>query len=458
MKYLEDPKKIKFFNPLTLTILPTSGDGSIVKSDMPKVAECMLELDGRTWKVLDRSPYYRFRYIEDMEDYGVIEWNDQNSRLVAIDGQHRLTALKRLQESTHNPKIINFFTKWRIPVVLVSFRTAGDRKNPPTVLEVIRSIFIYINTEAKQVSESRRILLSDESIDAICTQELLDYSHKNDLKPTSQRKANSIPLLAYDWRGEESNKNTSTLLSVVEINSWFGNYILGEDSTDCVETLFIEEGSELARSINDSKGKVKPSYEEADEIRNYFNTNTLLGLAYLLENFQPFSKYIKDLRALENTFPITDDITKHAFDKLRFGGQVGMPSIQSDIEKKYDELSEEIGRLIQQNFSSRLLSEDIGMRGVIWAFGQLHKLFVRPDWLEFSKWFTDALNLAFASGWFDDKKSNRRKYLKHVVFDHDDRIVNYRTDDASKAFGPFVQLLVFAYGGLENARRNIEIG
>ena len=47
------------------------------------------------WESLEREGYYRVRWIEGNPQYAEIEWNDIRSRLVAIDGQHRLSALKR---------------------------------------------------------------------------------------------------------------------------------------------------------------------------------------------------------------------------------------------------------------------------------------------------------------------------------------------------------------------------
>ena len=176
LPYLQDAEKIKFFNPLTLTVLPMDENGSTVLTQMPRVIESSVKENDRSWKCLERKDYYRARWVENYPQYAVLEWSDTRSRLVAIDGQHRLSALKRFLRDNKEASHQNFM-KWRIPVVIVSFRAGQGRSEPPSVLEVVRSIFVYINTEAKEVSEARKILLSDESVNDVCAQELLERAH-----------------------------------------------------------------------------------------------------------------------------------------------------------------------------------------------------------------------------------------------------------------------------------------
>ena len=185
LPYLQDHARIKFFNPITLTVLPMDENGTVL-TRMPSVIESTMEEDDRNWRCLERQGYYHVRWIEDNPQYAQIKWSDTRSRLVAIDGQHRLSALKRFLRDEKGPAHGEFL-KWRIPAVIVSFRSGEGRADPPSVLEVVRSIFVYINTEAKEVNEARKILLSDESVNDVCTQELLERSHKNDLKPEPER-------------------------------------------------------------------------------------------------------------------------------------------------------------------------------------------------------------------------------------------------------------------------------
>ena len=141
LPYLQDTEKIKFFNPLTLTLLPMQENE--VLTQMPRVVRSTTQDGGRDWDVLEREGYHRVRWVAGDPQYALLEWNDTRTKLVAIDGQHRLSALKRFWKD-HSSAVHHDFKTWRIPVVVVSFRVGQDRAEPPSVLEVVRSIFVYI--------------------------------------------------------------------------------------------------------------------------------------------------------------------------------------------------------------------------------------------------------------------------------------------------------------------------
>ena len=53
------------------------------------------EIDGDSWSVLESDGYYRFRWQPQVANWGVAEWDSDNVKIVAVDGQHRLSALKK---------------------------------------------------------------------------------------------------------------------------------------------------------------------------------------------------------------------------------------------------------------------------------------------------------------------------------------------------------------------------
>ena len=90
---------------------------------------------------------------------------------------------------------------------------------------------------------------------------------------------------------------------------------------------------------------------------------------------------------------------------------------------------------------------DIGMRGIACAFGKLHHIFGRPAWLEYAKWFIEALNSLYDDGWLDLRRAARkRRLLLHIIEDHNETVVNYRLEHAESALGAYLQLLITAYG------------
>ena len=461
LPYLQLDDKIKFFNPLTLTVLPMDERGTVLKQ-MPRVVERPLEEDGQKWRVLERDRFFRLRWITEHPEYARLEWSDERSRIVAIDGQHRLSALKRLQRLWLNVEEAKdgaldgvlderpgskyrSLLDWRIPVVVVSFRAVEGAKEPPSVLDVVRSLFVYINTEARQVGEARRVLLNDESVNAIAAQELLELAHENDLKERTARREESVPLLFFDWRGKERDGKpvpmAAAVKSIGEIRSWFEYYVLGEDfSRDQEAALGVGGGSRLKEAFRDRT----LSYDRSRIVRERVREEILPAVSYVLENFEPYRRYIAGLRSLEAKYESGNDLQHHAFDRLRFGSGHGLDANKFQVDEVEKALLIEIEKLRTECLRPAVpIDQDIGMRGVMQAFGELSFQFDYPDWMEYSEWFTAGLNSVYEDGWFEaEHRGKAYKHLRHVVLNQNDSVVNYRLQDALNAFGPYLSLLV----------------
>lgn len=448
LPYLQDAEKIKFFNPLTLTLLPMQDDDDLVLSQMPRAVESSIQKDGNNWDLIERPDYHRVRWVRDNPQYAVLEWSDIRTKLVAIDGQHRLSALKRFRKN-REANVHPDFRTWRIPVVVVSFRAGTEETEPPSVLDVVRSIFVYINTQAQKVNRTRQILLSDESVNAVCTQELVQLAHANDLASATERTHGRLPLLFYDWRGEESEMRRvhapAAVKSIEEIHDWFEYYIFGEDFSDNQESAL---GINPAHSLHGAFHDETLNHADSKQLRNLARHKVLPAVAYLLENFKPYRSYVAALRRLEQKYERQEesDLARHAFYELRFGTNLAPESVKRDVEKLLDGLKEEIENLKREWLHSPV-NLDIGMRGIVCAFGNLHPIFGRPTWMEYTKWFTKALNRLYDDGWLDlRRRTKRRKFLLHIVEDHNGAVVNYRLEDAGSALGTYLQLLLTAYG------------
>lgn len=448
LPYLQDVQKIKFFNPLTLTLLPMQENRDLVLTQMPRVVESSMQEDDHEWFLLERPDYHRIRWVKDNPHYAVLEWSDIRTKLVAIDGQHRLSALKRFWND-HESAAHQNFRAWRIPVVIVSFRVDAGRDEPPSVLEVVRSIFVYINTEAKKVNKAREILLSDESVNAVCTQELVQLAHSNDLLPPTDRNPCRLPLLFYDWRGEESEKQRvhapAAAKGIEEIHDWFEYYVLGEDFSDDQEiALGIDPTHPLHGVFHDRK----LGHTDSSQLRDLIQEELLPAVSCLLEKFTPYRSYVQALRELEHEYESQEqsDLARHAFHELRFGTNPAPESLKPDVEKLLAGIKDRIEGL-KGDWLYKPIDLDIGMRGVICAFGELRACFGNPGWIEYAEWFVRALNLVHENGWIDlGSRAKRRNFLRHIAVDHNETIVNYRLEDANAALGAYLQLMITAYG------------
>jgi len=439
LPYLEAKDRVRFFNPLTLTVLPVDESGKVIQQ-MPRTKERLLLKNSYKWRVLERPNYYRMRHILDQPEYGEIDWNERSSRIVAIDGQHRLSALKRLDSHRNKDPAFN---QWRIPVVIVSFRAAEGREEPPGVLEVVRGIFVDINTEAREVNEARQILLNDRSVNCLATQELLEAAHENDLKPLEERRRESVPLVFFDWQGRESDgkpvRSPAAVLPITEVRSWFEHYVLGEDFSERQRrSLPVESGEPLNRAFDEKK----LSFGHSKEIRARVRGQVLEALSLLLEEFEPYRAYIAALRSLEEQYYTGNDVQCHAFDQLRFGTSRVSDSMQLQVQQVAGHVGRAIVDLRRELFAPPL-DNDVAMRGVLQAFGALAEEFGYPDWADYATWFTAALNDVYLRDWLSlTPGSKGAEYLQHIIVDHNDNVVNYRLEHAQKALGPWLSLLL----------------
>jgi hypothetical protein len=445
LPWLQDDTKVKFFNPLTLTLVPVDSNTNRILGEVPTLASSEISDDMGKWIVLEREGLYRFRYLASdvgpHREYGLVEWNSKNVRLVAIDGQHRLSALKRFLSDQSGPGFERFM-EWNIPVVVSGL----DRDEPvhASILDVVRNMFVYINTQARTPSKSRQILLNDEDVNFVCVQELLQYSHENDsIEEIEDRIQSRVPLLFYDWRGATENgreiTSPASLKSVTEIAEWFKWFIIGENvDMNLVSVFGVDESHPLHFAFLNNE--LQAGHTEL--IRASFREWILPGIVYLIENFTPYAHYIASVREAEINWKSKSDVYRHALSKLRFGSHRGGESVQLQVAKAYDEVVHELVDF-KHNIPN-LLQLDIGMRGVVYAFGELKAWYDAwngecSSWLNFSKWFTKHLNRAFDQGWFGKQGSTIRRHVTHNAADN---IVNHKIGDAHKALGAMVCAII----------------
>ena len=74
LPYLQDARRVKFFNPLTLTILPIDEETYNPLTDISFINESSFkDQDGYDWMKFEFKNYYRYRYVKDQPHYGVID-------------------------------------------------------------------------------------------------------------------------------------------------------------------------------------------------------------------------------------------------------------------------------------------------------------------------------------------------------------------------------------------------
>ncbi len=454
LPYLKSADKVKFFNPLTLTLLPMEEKKkrAHIVADIPYLDACEGESGGQDFREFHRKNFYKVREFTETH-FGEVRWNKRRVRVVAIDGQHRLAALKRLLDDPQGPQ--GTVEEWRIPAVVVLFRADGTQAALPGLVEVIRKLFVYINTTAQRVNPARAILLSDESPSSVCTQELLETLHQNDLRPVAERDPRRLPLLFFDWRGEERLGQAyapGAVNGIQEIRDWIFHYILKCEVHKAVagENEFTPEACTALdltppHSLHAAFKRGQLDHEGTELLRRRLRQSLLPALSHLLESFGPYRSYVETLRQIEDRYcgESGTDIGRHAFDEIRFGMHTADNTTKDAVEYARREIEERMRRL-RVDTLPWLVDHDIGMRGILSAFGSLRAAFGHPDWVEFSKRFTDALNTLLDEGWLD--RDRKGKELRHIARDHNDTVVNYRLEAVPRGLGAYLQLLVAAHG------------
>ena len=228
--FLKDKSSTKFFAPLVLVLLPME-DGEKVSNTLKEINS---EQPSEGFINHNLGDFIQFaEYVEDSA-FSSVKWNREKIKLVAVDGQHRVTALKTILHDDRRDPLVD---SMKIPVLLIGFSkssTPNDSNFVPTLLDEVRKTFVYINNKSQQINESRAILLDNEDINSIAVQEIVQNAHDNDKEANETLKG--IPLSIYDWRGEERNgkpiPGPASIFSVKEIKNWFLFYILGDKNNE----------------------------------------------------------------------------------------------------------------------------------------------------------------------------------------------------------------------------------
>src|SRR5262249_13835071 len=140
-------------------------------------------------------------------DAGKLRWDQDEIVAVAVDGQHRLAALK--QFAKESPGAIG---ESSIPVIfLIPAKKAGFKiPQQPGENEVaiigLRNIFIDLNKNARPVSATRNILLDDLNIVSVCVRQLIGN------KLSADTEEQRIPLPLVDWMTEKNKIETGPFL------------------------------------------------------------------------------------------------------------------------------------------------------------------------------------------------------------------------------------------------------
>jgi DGQHR domain-containing protein len=212
--YLKQRDRAQFFNALTIALLPLRDDRIVGMEDgsweAPDFEHPERFSEGKVCRFGPVSCGYYSPWESPDDDgarLGCIRWNKDQVAAVAIDGQHRLAAIKEFCGSRSG-------LSTSVPVILIVAHPLlcrfGD--SGAETIRLTRRLFIDLNKHAVKVSRARQILLDDFDLVSICTRSLVGSRLTVGDGELAQGK---LPLALVDWHSEQAKFDSGPYITTI---------------------------------------------------------------------------------------------------------------------------------------------------------------------------------------------------------------------------------------------------
>ena len=285
---LSQGRPIKYFPPIIVAILPKDEHGMI-----------SLNMNFGESEGLDNSKEMRFArskynsnesikpYVTRADNLSLIKglfvlevskvfetylfsWDKSKYYAVVIDGKNRLEALYK--SAIDDISIENHFQD----LIFIDFSKLLKTANQLSPVEVVRRIFVDINTNAQRVGFVRQVLMDDKDLSALCVQTLVDSVKKDG---SGKDQDSFIRSQVVDWYGDNLKHTLPHLTGVLSLYQIIDDYLVQESIasindmrsprkvskwvTRLNDVFFVDSTIENAREGNYSD--VKPLYTSFSE-------------------------------------------------------------------------------------------------------------------------------------------------------------------------------------------------
>ena len=248
---LNDSKDLKFFPAITVALLPfTNGHPKDFYSYLGNPG-----LEG-----IDGIKIDKLRK-ELIEPICKLSWNLKQICAVAVDGQHRVAAVRQAAETR-----LYGFAEVRIPVVFLIM----DPASKEGIVGKVRELFIDVNTTPRPVAEERLVFLDDRNIARRTTRASLQEPEylgalDRDWRLVTQSQITRVPLEWVKMRDEAGNEDHGTppinffpLVDLFTLHRVTKDFIFGDWSyNSLVTTLDQALGRDLSQHIDNCDTKLK---------------------------------------------------------------------------------------------------------------------------------------------------------------------------------------------------------
>ena len=200
--YLADPLKLKFFNALTIVLMPKTTDDHLLQAFPPAEHDPHIPWNGTDtgdseWNSSEatRVVFGGVQYVT-VGAQGRLRWDPERVHAVAVDGQHRLYSLRLFRDEARGRALTVVEKQTSIPIIFLlldkaaGFEHAGGQTS---IRSVARELFTDLNKNAKGVDFARELILDDLSIESRALRFLVTNE-------TATDSTEQIPLSMVRWQ------------------------------------------------------------------------------------------------------------------------------------------------------------------------------------------------------------------------------------------------------------------
>jgi hypothetical protein len=329
---------------------------------------------------------------------------------------------------------------WTVPAIIVAATRRGALSGRvPTQLDFARSVFVYVNTQARIPSVNRRILLDDADPHAMIVQELIERAQA---RGPSDRSLDVPSIALFSWRDDDARfmGDCHRPYDVEELYGCVTELLLPASQCSSAATKHLL-GTNDDRVIRWVGERYVPLEFSAD-FRCLALSSIVPVLEKLLTQCAPLRAYIEDVNVQLRRLSEAGNGAEGGVRLFACGGSrtgIGQAALSS------------AGDAVLQLQASRScmpvhFREAIGLRAVMSGFrivcGFLRGTPNPRTTLAQLERYICALNNQFEAGWLvNDVNESPGKFLRHITRSPDGRVKNYRFEDIEAAGGAFCALL-----------------
>ena len=220
---------------------------------------------------------YEYKDENYSNEVGILSFSE-DSKLIAVDGQHRLAAIKKVLKENPDKK------DDKISVLVVGH--SNDEKG----IQRSRRLFTTLNKRAKRVGEKELIILDEDNSACIITRKL----YNNKIIEILNKKM----ILLQNTESIKSSSKFSSIMTINYIHEQLLLYFL--DINIDIKKKFMEERGLKKITISDYKNRFKRIKPNEEILLRYEK--------YVLSYWQTLINSVDDLKVLEESLKNNNEI------------------------------------------------------------------------------------------------------------------------------------------------------